>query len=64
MIVQLVPNQFICFETRKRVPYRIVVETIDPEDLKTHRPRKNIENTERYSLRLSVNEAMDFENSG
>jgi phosphatidylinositol 4-kinase B len=29
MIVEIKENDFICFETKKRVPYRIVAETIE-----------------------------------
>lgn len=39
MVVGIVENECTCFNTRKRVPYRIVLETIDPEDLGKYEPR-------------------------
>ena len=30
MVVGIVENECTCFNTKKRVPYRIVLETIDP----------------------------------
>jgi disulfide oxidoreductase YuzD len=38
LIVRIIYSEISCFETRKRVPYRIVVETIDPEELKIRSP--------------------------
>jgi phosphatidylinositol 4-kinase len=35
MIVRIIDNECTCFNTKKRVPYRIVVETIDYNELKT-----------------------------
>ena len=33
MIVNVKENEFICFETKKRVPYRCVIETISEKDI-------------------------------
>ncbi|KRX05376.1 Protein kinase-like domain [Pseudocohnilembus persalinus] len=61
LIVNVVPNQFICFETRKRVPYRIVVETIDPTDLRKYKPKKIRKKDSVYNQRLTHEEAKLYE---
>jgi phosphatidylinositol 4-kinase len=42
LVVNIVENECSCYNTRKRVPYRIVLETIDMKDLRNYqaRPRK------------------------
>lgn len=32
LVIGIVENECSCFNTKKRVPYRIVLETVDPED--------------------------------
>lgn len=39
LVVNIVENECSCFNTRKRVPYRIVLETIDMNDLNKFQPR-------------------------
>lgn len=42
MIVRVIENEFICFETKKRVPYRCVIETISEKDLEAgYKPDSN-----------------------
>lgn len=31
--MRIVDDDFLCFETKKRVPYQIIIETIDIKDL-------------------------------
>ncbi|CAD8118348.1 unnamed protein product [Paramecium sonneborni] len=33
LIVNIIEDEFICFNTAKRVPYKIIVETIDPSEV-------------------------------
>jgi len=39
LIVSIIENECSCYNTRKRVPYRIVLETIDMKDLLIYQPR-------------------------
>ena len=41
LMVGIIENECSCFNTKKRVPYRIVLETIDPEDLEKHESKGN-----------------------
>eukprot|EP01017_Pseudomicrothorax_dubius_P005605 TRINITY_DN11444_c0_g1_i3.p1 TRINITY_DN11444_c0_g1~~TRINITY_DN11444_c0_g1_i3.p1 ORF type:complete len:776 (+),score=169.98 TRINITY_DN11444_c0_g1_i3:66-2393(+) len=42
MIVRIIHEESACFSTKKRCPYKIVVETIDPKDMKFyHSKEKN-----------------------
>jgi hypothetical protein len=38
LLVRIVPGDCSCFNTRKRVPYRIIMETIDPGELASRPP--------------------------
>jgi phosphatidylinositol 4-kinase len=46
MVVGIVENECSCFNTKKRVPYRIVLETIDPEDFSKYSPKGHPQKTE------------------
>lgn len=37
-VVHIVEDDCSCFPTRKRVPYRIIIETIDPAELHDYHP--------------------------
>ena len=37
-VVRLVEDECSCFPTRKRVPYRIIIETIDIKELQNKHP--------------------------
>lgn len=39
MIVRIIEDECTCFNTKKRVPYRIVVETIDIRELEKLQPK-------------------------
>ncbi|CAK67262.1 unnamed protein product (macronuclear) [Paramecium tetraurelia] len=45
LVVRIIEGECSCFNTKKRVPYRIVVETIDPHELKYKQPKKTANNS-------------------
>eukprot|EP00919_Chromeraceae_sp_WS-2016_P077358 GHVR01183116.1.p1 GENE.GHVR01183116.1~~GHVR01183116.1.p1 ORF type:complete len:122 (+),score=0.46 GHVR01183116.1:1809-2174(+) len=48
-IVGIVPDDCNCFPTRKRVPYRIILETIDSNDLMSYKPLEKFYNANKIS---------------
>jgi phosphatidylinositol 4-kinase B len=46
-VVHLIDEECSCFPTRKRVPYRIIIETIDKRELKLKSPDEKLFNAEK-----------------
>lgn len=60
MVVGIVENECTCFNTRKRVPYRIVLETIDPEELGKYELKNLAVSTARKAESVSHGSSADM----
>lgn len=59
MIVRIIEDECTCFNTKKRVPYRIVLETIDIKELERLQPKQQKMNylTKRSRSELDLDSA-------
>ena len=61
LITRVIYRECTCFNTKKRVPYRMVVETIDPKELTEHEPDFSRDNDfEHLQYTLDPNEDLQF----